>query len=167
MDVLNYIMKEHDNIKEMIAGIEAAVGERKKEIFRELYAEMHGHHEAEEEVVFPMLKEKKDEGARKVVLEMIEEHNLESYQLNILEKTPVGNATWDAKFSVLKELLEHHMEEEEEEFMTLAKKMIPKEKLVDIRYEFETVLEEKRSKRKRILVPMGDYPLFRVNSRSV
>lgn len=151
MDVLTHIKEEHDMFKGKIAEIEAAVGEGKKEIFRELYAKIHGHHEAEEEVLFPMVKEKAAGEAQEVVLEMIEEHKLGSYQFSVIEKTSVENETWDAKFSVLKEVLEHHIEEEEEEFMPLARKMIPEETLVKILDKFEKVHEAKEKEQKKKL----------------
>ena len=149
MDVLDHIKKEHDGFKKKIADIEAATSAKKKEIFKELHAEIHGHHEAEEKIVFPMVKEKKDEEAMEVVQEMIEEHRLGSYQFSVLEKTPVENETWDAKFSVLKEVLEHHMEEEESELVPMARKMIPERKLVEIMDKFESVHEEKKKEMKK------------------
>ncbi len=142
MDVLAHIKEEHNKFKELMSGIESAEGDKKKELFREFYAELNGHHEAEEHVVFPLVREKVDGEDDEVVLEMIEEHSLGSYQFSVLEKTPVENETWDAKFSVLKEVLDHHMKEEEDEFIPLAKKVVSEEKLKNILEEFESVLKE-------------------------
>lgn len=151
MDVLDHIKKEHDGFKKKIAKIEAAKGDSKKEIFRELYAEIHGHHEAEEAFIFALVKEKANGKAREVVLEMIEEHSLGSYQFSVLEKTSIENDTWDAKFSVLKEVLDHHMDEEEKEFLPLAKKSIPAKTLVEILDKFETFHEDKMKEKKKKL----------------
>ncbi|MDP3386674.1 MAG: hypothetical protein Q8S24_05535 [Eubacteriales bacterium] len=54
--------------------------------------------------------------------EMIEEHTLVNYQLSVLEKESVENETWDAKFSLLKEELDHQLEEAEEDFLSMANK---------------------------------------------
>lgn len=151
MDILTHIKKEHATFKKMMSKIEAAQGDNKKELFREFYAELIGHHEAEEHVLFPLVKENAKGEEVEVVLEMIEEHNLGSYQFSILERTSVGNETWDAKFSVLKEVLNHHMEEEEKEFMPLASKVVPKEMLTNILEEFETVLEKYKQEKKKSL----------------
>lgn len=151
MNVLDHIKEEHESFREKMAKIEAATGNKKKEIFRELYAEIHGHHEAEEKVIFPMVKEKTDKEDMEIVQEMIEEHSLGSYQFSVLERTSVDNETWGAKFSVLKEVLDHHMEEEEDEFLPMAKKLIPKEALVEILAKFETVHEEKMKEQKKKL----------------
>ena len=142
MDILAHIKEEHKEFKGKMAAIEVATGSKKTGLFRSFYAELHGHHKAEEKVVFPLIKEKKEEESLKVVLEMIEEHNLVSHQFSIIEKIPVDDETWNAKFSVLKEVLEHHMEEEEEDLFPMAKKMISKETLVKILDEFESVHEK-------------------------
>ena len=151
MDVLDHIKEEHEKFRKLMASIESAQGDKKKNLFRELYAELNGHHEAEEHVVFPIVQEKvkgKDVG---VVLEMIEEHSLGNYQFSLLEKTSVENETWDAKFNVLKEILGHHMEEEENEFMPVARKAVTKEKLTDMLEEFEITLKKYRNEKKQEL----------------
>ncbi|GAU79819.1 hypothetical protein F3D3_4484 [Fusibacter sp. 3D3] len=97
-------------------------------------------HIKEEYVVFPLVKENVKGEDADVVLEMIEEHSLGMYRFSVLEKTSVENETWDTKFSVLKEVLEHHMEEEEKSFIPLAKKVVPKEHLTSILEAFEKEL---------------------------
>ena len=151
MDVLDHMKEEHEKFKKLMSSIESAEGDKKKNLFREFYAELNGHHEAEEHVVFPIVKEKVKGEDVEVVLEMIEEHSVGNYQFSLLEKTSVENETWDAKFSVLKEILGHHIEEEENEFMPLARKAVPKEKLVDMLEEFEIILEKYRNEKKQDL----------------
>lgn len=151
MDVLDHMKKEHSNFKKLMSSIESAKGDKKKNLFKEFYAELSGHHEAEEHVVFPKVREKAKGKDVEVVLEMIEEHSLGNYQFSILERTSVENETWDAKFSVLQELLEHHMEEEEKEFMPLARKAVPKETLTDMLEEFEIVLSKYEKEKKETL----------------
>lgn len=117
-------------------------GEKKKTLFRELYAKIKGHHEAEERVVFPDIKKKSDEEGKDVVREMIEEHSLGAYQFSVLEKTSIDNDTWDAKFSVLKEVLTHHMDEEEKELFEQARKVLNKKDLEEKYDPFESTMEE-------------------------
>lgn len=151
MDVLNHIKEEHVEFRSLMKKIESAKGSKKKELFQELYAELHGHHEAEETVIFPKVKEKVKGEDEEVVKEMIEEHHLGSYQFSLLERTSIDNETWDAKFSVLKEVLDHHMKEEEKEFMPLARKVMPKEWLDESLKEFESVLEKNKKEKEKEL----------------
>lgn len=142
MDVLKEIKKEHDEFRTLISEIEAAKGEKKKALFEELYIKLVGHHESEEHVLFPYVKSKSDEEGQDVVLEMIEEHSLVAYQFSVIQKTGIDNETWDAKFSVLKEILTHHMAEEEDELFKQAKKVLDKKTLLDKYDDFEKTNEK-------------------------
>ncbi len=150
MNVLSHIKEEHEKFKEKMSKIKAAKKDKKK-LFREFYAELSGHHEAEEHVVFPLVRKNVKGEDDEIVLEMIEEHSLGSYQFSVLEKTPVDNETWNAKFSVLKEVLEHHMKEEEKDFIPLAREVISEEKLENILEKFESVLKEYKNEKKEKL----------------
>lgn len=151
MDVLKHIKEEHEEFRGLMKKIESAEEDQKEVLFHELYANLYGHHKAEETVVFPKVKEKVKGEDKEVVLEMIEEHYLGMHQFKVLETTPVDHETWDARFSVLKEVLDHHMKEEENEFMPLARKVMPKEWLDDILKEFESVLEKKKMEKEKEL----------------
>lgn len=78
MNILEEIKKEHEEFKDLISQIEDASGKKKKTLFEELYAKLIGHHESEEHVLFPDVKEKSEEEGKEIVREMIEEHNLAS-----------------------------------------------------------------------------------------
>lgn len=152
MDYITHNKEEHNKFKDLMDQIEKAEGSKKKEIFRELYALLYGHHSAEEEVVFPAINNKLQEGEDlEVVREMIEEHSLGNYQFSVIEKTGVENDTWDAKFSVLKEVLEHHMDEEEDELSKVAKEVLTKEELEELLVKFEEVLDQKKKEKEKDL----------------
>lgn len=142
MDILQEIKKEHEEFKELISQIEKAKDTQKKKLFEELYAKIYGHHEAEEQVLFADVKKNSDEEGQEIVREMIEEHNLASYQLSLVERTSISNETWDAKFSVLKELLTHHIEEEEKNLFKQAKKVLDKKTLTEKYEPFEATMEK-------------------------
>ena len=145
MNVLEEIKKEHEEFKSLIAQIENSDGKKKKELFEDLYAKIKGHHEAEEHVVFPDVKEKSSDKGKEIVMEMIEEHSLGAYQFSVIQKTSIDNETWDAKFSVLKEVLTHHMDEEEKELFKQARKVLTEAELQE-KYEPFEKTEEKYEK---------------------
>lgn len=151
MDVLKEIKKEHDEFRKLITSIENSSGQEKKKLFRELYVKIKGHHEAEERVVFPDVKKKTDEEGKDTVREMIEEHSLGAYQFSVLERTGIDNDTWDPKFSVLKEVLTHHMDEEEKEFFKEAKKVLTKVELEEKYDPFEKTMDQYMEKQKEKL----------------
>ncbi len=142
MNVLQEIKKEHQEFRNLILKIEKAKGDKKVSLFHDFYSKIKGHHEAEEHVVFKDVKQKSDEEGKSVVLEMIEEHSLITYQFSLLERTSIDNETWDAKFSVLKEILTHHLDEEEDEFFNQAKKVLTEQEIKDKYAPFEDTQEK-------------------------
>lgn len=151
MDVLKEIKKEHDEFRDLIKKIENAEGKNKKDLFHELYTKIKGHHEAEERVVFPDVKTRADKDGKDTVMEMIEEHSLGAYQFSVIEKTAIDNETWDPKFSVLKEVLTHHMDEEEKEFFKEAREVLKKEELEEKYEPFEATHDEYKKKQEEKL----------------
>lgn len=142
MDVLKEIKKEHDEFRKIITNIEKASGKKKKTLFIELYSKIKGHHEAEERVVFPDIMKRADAEGKDIVREMEEEHSLAIYQFSVIAKTGMDNETWDAKFSVLKEVLTHHMDEEEKELFKEARVVLNKEELAEKYDPFEKTMDE-------------------------
>ena len=151
MDILQEIKKEHDEFKDLISKVEEAKGDKKRKLFEELYASLEGHHESEEHVLFPDVKKESEEDGKSVVREMIEEHHLASYQFSLLERTSLDNETWDAKFSVLKEVLTHHMDEEEKDLFKQAKKVLTKKTLEEKYDDFEETNEKYKKEKEKEL----------------
>ena len=97
------------------------------------------HELIEEEVFYPALKEHAE--AKDIVLEAYEEHDVVDTILSELGKTSVEDETWMAKFTVMKENLEHHIEEEEGDMFKKARQVLDKGELA--------TLGEAMSERKR------------------
>ena len=58
------------------------------------------------------------------VYQSIEQHKACRYILGNLENTPRDDPRWDARMRVLQDLIEHHIQEEEERVFEIARKMI-------------------------------------------
>lgn len=150
-DILKEIKKEHEEFRNLLSSMENSKNDKKKELFEELYSKLVGHHESEEDVLFPDVKENSDDEGKNIVMEMIEEHSLVAYQLSVLQKTPLTNETWDAKFSVLKEIIIHHLDEEEKELFKQAKKVLDKG-VLEAKYEdFEKTMKKYKEKQEKKL----------------
>ncbi len=77
---------------------------------RTLNAELLAHLKAEEDVFYPPLMKSKH---REDALEAVEEHHVLELVLKDLRETEPSIEPWKPKLRVLKEILEHHVEEEE------------------------------------------------------
>jgi len=122
--------EDHRKVKKMLAEGEETT-ERAEVTRSQLYAtlrrEMETHERIEEEIFYPALKAHPK--ARDIVLEGYEEHHVVDEIMGELGKTDVTDETWAAKFKVMKENIEHHIEEEEGEMFSAARKAFEDDEL--------------------------------------
>lgn len=150
MDYVKHNKEEHQKAKDLMKKIEKAKS-NKKDLFRELFVMIYAHHTAEEETIFPILKERAKKEDYSTVLEMIEEHNLIKYQFSLVERTSEENESWDAKFSVLSEIIEHHLDEEETDLSPVFKDLMTKEESKEQMIAFEEVFSQREKEKKKEL----------------
>jgi hemerythrin superfamily protein len=133
MDALELLKDDHDKVKKLLeqgeSTTERAVKTR-EELFDKIKGELKVHEAIEEEVLYPALKEFAE--TKEIVLEAYEEHHVVDVILGELEATPVDDETWAAKFTVMKENLEHHIEEEEEEMFKQAREVMDESELDEL-----------------------------------
>ena len=130
MDALSLLKADHDKVKKMLAEGEQTTERAEKtrtELFETLKAEMMLHERIEEEIFYPALKEHPK--AKDIVLEGYEEHHVVDDIMGELEATDVTDETWAAKFKVMKENIEHHIEEEEGEMFKQARQVFETDEL--------------------------------------
>ncbi|HET7482291.1 MAG TPA: hemerythrin domain-containing protein, partial [Actinomycetota bacterium] len=78
-------------------------------------------------------------------LEGYEEHHVVNEIMGELEQTPVDDERWGAKASVMKENIEHHIEEEEEEMFKKARQIFDKAELEQLAERMKARKEELQS----------------------
>jgi hemerythrin-like domain-containing protein len=130
MDALQLLKQDHDKVKKLLeqgdSTTERGVKTR-EELFTKIKSELQVHEAIEEEIFYPALKE--HASAKDIVLEAYEEHDVVDTIMGELEQTPPDDETWGAKFTVMKENLEHHIEEEEGEMFDQARSAMEKQEL--------------------------------------
>ena len=133
MDALQLLKADHDKVKKLLAEGESTTerGEKTRtELFATLKGEMIVHERIEEEIFYPTLKE--HPRAKDIVLEGYEEHHVVDEIMGELEALDVTDETWGAKFKVMKENIEHHIEEEEGEMFKQARAVFDREELEEL-----------------------------------
>ena len=128
MDVLTLLKEDHDRIKRMLEDGERTTerGEKTRtELFERLKTTLVAHEAMEEEVLYPALK--KHPKAKDLTLEAYQEHHVVDLVMEELERTPVDDEQWGAKFKVTKENIEHHIGEEEGEMFRDIRALFSKE----------------------------------------
>lgn len=130
MNAFELLKADHEKVAGILETIDETTERAVKgrdELFAQLKAELDLHAMIEEEILYPALEE--TEEAREIALEAYEEHRVVKQLLTELEAEPKDTEEWTAKFSVLKENIEHHVEEEEGEMFTKARKALSNEQI--------------------------------------
>jgi iron-sulfur cluster repair protein YtfE (RIC family) len=145
LDALRLLKDDHDKVKAMLGKLDATTERAEKtrtEMLQTLKSELTVHETIEEEILYPALKEFAK--TKDIALEGYEEHHVVDGIMAELETTPVDDETWGAKLTVMKENLEHHIEEEEGEMFPKARKVMDEEELAE--------LGERMAARKKVLL---------------
>ena len=128
MDAVKLLKDDHKKVKDLFRQFERARSDdRKKKIAEEAMHELEIHAEIEEEIFYPAAKAKADAEGKELVAEAVEEHHVVKMLIGELKAMPEVNEQYEAKFTVLIENVEHHIEEEEKEMLPDAKKTLGKE----------------------------------------
>ena len=118
MDPFELLKKDHKTVSELFERIEAATGKVKLGIFQQIKNELELHTHIEEVIFYPAL-EKANE-TRDLTLEAYEEHKVVKDLLGELDSAKAVSDEWEARLTVLKENVEHHVDEEENELFDKA-----------------------------------------------
>lgn len=139
MDVYDAIKRQHDasrQILQQLSDTTTRAEKTRRQLFDTFKRDLWAHNKVEEAVFYSVLRHHKD--VRDEALEAFAEHHVLNSLLEELESTPVSNDNWTAKFSALKELLEHHMKEEEGEVFGMARKILSAEQANDMGKKLES-----------------------------
>src|ERR1700754_1960409 len=133
MNAFELLKEDHARVAAIFEKLEPTTEralKTRQELFAKLKNELDIHTEIEEQILYPVLKE--TEETRDITLEGIQEHHIVKVLLKEMEAMQVDSETWTAKLAVLKESVEHHVEEEESEMFPKARKALSKEKLDEL-----------------------------------
>jgi hypothetical protein len=138
MNAIDLIQKDHDDMRVLMTRAVTAEGEgRREELLQRLRTELVAHERMEEEVFYPPLRD--NPRTHDIVLEGYEEHHVADGILDELLEVPPDTDIWHAKMKVLKESIEHHMKEEEDEMFGKARKVLSDDQLRELGDRMETV----------------------------
>lgn len=151
MDAVKLLMADHKEVKSLFKQYES-LGEKaqtkKKAISNKIILELQVHTQIEEEIFYPTVREAtKSEKIKKLLNESVEEHHLVKVLLSELKERNSVDEVYDAKMTVLKESVDHHVKEEHEELFPGAKKAIDKNEMEELGVE----LKKRKAELKKIL----------------
>ena len=133
MDAITLLKTDHDKVKKLLTELESTTErgvKTRSELFSTIKAELTVHEIIEEEIFYPELKAHPK--AQDIVLEAFEEHHVVDLLMGELESLDVSDETGGAKALVMKENVEHHIEEEAGEMFKQARRVFDEAELEEL-----------------------------------
>jgi iron-sulfur cluster repair protein YtfE (RIC family) len=130
MNAFTLLKEDHEKVAGILEKIDETTERATKgreELFTQLKSELDVHTRIEEDILYPALEEYEE--TRAISLEAYEEHAVVKQLLEELSSQPKDDEQWTAKFTVLKENIEHHVEEEEGEMFKKARKVLGEDEI--------------------------------------
>ncbi|MCU1498982.1 MAG: hemerythrin [Acidimicrobiales bacterium] len=134
MDAITLLKDDHKTVEKLFKRFEKA-GERayaeKREIADRICEELSKHAAIEEMIFYPVTRETVPE-TDDIVLESLEEHHIVKWVLSEIEKMDPTDERFDAKMTVLIEMVRHHVEEEEGEYFPKVREELGRKALNEL-----------------------------------
>ena len=134
-DIVQLILEDHKPLKKLIKTLKntEADEDERREAFQTFADLLISHSRPEEDVLYAEMKE--DEDMREEGCEGEVEHGLADQMVEEAKRAR-DHDIWSAKVKVLAELVEHHIEEEEDELLPKYKKQSSVDERRDLGEEF-------------------------------
>lgn len=137
MDIYERLTQDHEKQRNLAAQLMQTSGdsETRRNLWKEFKPDTEAHAAAEEQTFYAALIER-PEGQEKA-RHSVSEHKEAADLIGELSDTDMGSGGWIQKFEKLKEELEHHMDEEENEIFNKAKMLLDDQRAQRLAEEFE------------------------------
>ena len=142
MNAIELLKEDHKKVSGIFAQLEETTERAEKtrtELFTKLKQELDVHAHIEETIFYPSIKREAE--TREITLEGFEEHKVIKNLLADIEQADPTTEQWTAKLKVLKENVEHHVEEEEGEMFKGAREVLTAQQIEEMGARME---EEKK-----------------------
>lgn len=153
MNATDLLEQQHRKVESILEKLEDMEREEARDLLEELANDLAAHMAIEQELFYPAVREVDEE----LVTESFEEHALAEVALKrllIAKQQP----TFKARVTALKELIGHHVEEEEHELFPKVQKAMDSERIEQLGEEMEQRFEQQVKAGYKKLVPKGLIP---------
>lgn len=146
MNAIELLKKDHETVRGLFAQLKdtpkQSAGQR-QQLLEQLAREIKVHSAIEEEIFYPAFKQAAGEGDKEALyFEAVEEHRaVGDLVLPDLLATDPSTDRFSGRAKVLKDLVEHHAQEEEDEMFPAARQLLGSEALE----ELGRALQERKS----------------------
>lgn len=133
VNAIDMLREDHDKVRELLSELSNTTNraaKKRSDLLQKIKKEVLIHTQIEEEVFYPAFRDSQAEESKKLFYEAKEEHRaVDELVLPDIESTETATDEFAGRVKVLKDMIEHHAEEEEKEIFPKAKKALSKEEL--------------------------------------
>ncbi|HYR26843.1 MAG TPA: hemerythrin domain-containing protein [Thermoanaerobaculia bacterium] len=128
-DAIALLKQDHETVRTLLGQLENATGARRQKLLTQIKKELEVHTTIEEEIFYPAYRQaarKKED--KKLFFEAVQEHHVVDL---VMPEMNDGDSPEElkARAKVLKDLVEHHADEEEKEMFPRARKVMDRDEL--------------------------------------
>jgi hypothetical protein len=139
MDAIEMLEEQHRDLEDLFEELEAADASDKRDLFDEIADQISVHAVIEERHFYPAVRARRTED---ILLESLEEHlSIKRLLADLLQLDP-RNQLFEPKLKVLKEQIEHHVKEEEEELFPKVRKVLDRKQLLALAEDMTVTQED-------------------------
>jgi len=143
MDIFDVLTADHEKVKKILEQMEQTsprAAKRREALLEHLTGDLLPHLYAEEQFFYQILLDESSD--KEAVYQAMEEHRAAKGVLADLETAPSDDPRWSARLKVLKELVEHHIEEEETTVFDLARSLMDEDRATEVGHRFKELKKE-------------------------
>ncbi len=143
MDIFEVLTADHEKVSKILEQMQQtsnrATGRREK-LLQNLAAHLLPHMYAEEQYFYQILLDETSE--QEDLYSALEEHRAAKMVLSDLTEAAADDPRWMARLKVLKEMIEHHVEEEESTIFDIAREVIDEDRSDEVARRFKELKKE-------------------------
>lgn len=133
MNAITVLTKQHREVSKLFKqALKTDDAAARRELMETIGNKLKVHTTIEEEIFYPAFKDTGTKKAEDMTMEALEEHHVVDLVLAELPKVDPKAATFEAKMTVLCELVDHHVQEEQDEMFPMAEKKLGDETLEEL-----------------------------------
>ena len=123
------LKRQHREVEKLFAtALKSDDEKRRRKAMDDIIGALEHHTEIEEKIFYPAVRAIGTKKAEEMIGEAYEEHHVVKLVLAELPGVDPGAENFEAKMTVLKELVGHHVEEEEKEMFPMAERRLGDER---------------------------------------
>jgi hemerythrin superfamily protein len=135
-NAIEILKSDHETVRQLLSKLpekSANAAKTRQQLFEKLEKELIIHTKLEEEIFYPAFREAGKKQDEAMFYEAKEEHRaVDSLVLPDLEKTDPSGPEFSGRVKVLRELVEHHLDEEEHDLFPRVNELLSDDQLNEL-----------------------------------